>query len=117
MENDEKAMSAEENIIDEDNIFIPDYFGQKVKNSKLFKNWENSMLKKYGNNAVLIYCSEDDLYFYSSNKEYYNFPYCSFQCPNCKYNICYYCSLKINKNNNDYGACCVKRKIYYSFHE
>ena len=117
MENDEKAMNTKENIIDKNNIFIPDYFGQKVKNSKLFKNWENSMIKKYGNNAVLIYCPEDDLYFYSSNKEYYNFPYCSFQCPNCKYNICYYCSFKIDKNKNDYGRCCVKRRIYYSFHE
>ena len=71
------------------------------------------MIKKYGNNAVLIYCPEDDLYFYSSNKEYYNFPYCSFQCPNCKYNICYYCSLKIDKNKNDYGACCIKRNILF----
>ena len=117
MENDEKVMSAKENLIYENNIFIPDYFGQKVKNAKSFKNWQNSMLKIYGNNAVLIYCPEDDLYFYSSNKEYYNFPYCSFQCPNCKYNICYYCSLRIDKNNHDYGRCCVKRRVYFSFHE
>ena len=117
MENDEKVISAKENLIYEKNIFIPDYFGQKVKNTKLFKNWENSILKIYGNNAVLIYCPEDGLYFYSSNKEYYNFPYCSFQCPNCKYNICYYCSLRIDKNNHDYGRCCVKRRVYFSFHE
>ena len=120
MENDENEMSVEGSIFRKNNnTFSPDYFGQNVKNSTSFKKWKNSMLQIYGNNAVLIYCPEDDLYFYSSDKEKTKSLYC-FQCPKCKKNFCYYCSSVLSKvdiERHRYGRCSIKGRIIFSFRE
>ena len=67
----------ENNLLEKENIFIPDYFHQSIQNNNKFKTWENLMLQKYGNNARLFKCTVDKLYFYVSNEECMEYPYYS----------------------------------------
>ena len=78
-------------LLDKENIFIPDYFNQKIKNNNKFKTWENLMFQKYGENARLFKCTVDKIYFYVSNKDCMEYPYYSSYCPMCNNVICYFC--------------------------
>ena len=113
MENENKEKELYEQ--DSDNIFSFEYKGQKGKNNQIYRKWENSMFEKYGNDAKLFYCKNDDIFFYVSNKECMEYPYYSTRCPKCNYSICQICS-----TIKDYmydGSCCIKRRLYYCFHE
>ena len=81
----------ENNLLEKENIFIHDYFNQKIQNNNKFKIWENLMLKKYGNNARLFKCIVDKIYFYISNEDCMEYPYYSSHFPICNNVICYYC--------------------------
>ena len=69
------------------------------------------MLKKYGNDAKLFKCSYDEIYFYCAYESFRKLPLCSSKCPSCNQPICYYCS-RVAHNNNYFGDCCLKRRLY-----
>ena len=114
MENESKEKELYE--YNSDNIFGFEYKGQKGKNNQIYRKWENSMFEKYGNDAKLFYCKNDDIFFYVSNKECMEYPYYSTRCPKCNYSICHICSTIMKKEFDD-GNCCIKRRLYYCFHE
>ena len=70
------------------------------------------MFQKYGNDAKLFNCSFDEIDFYCPYESFVKLPLCSSVCPLCNQPICYYCS-SIAFNNNFFGDCCLKRRIYY----
>ena len=118
MENESKEKGIYEDISEiKDNVFSSEYEGQKLKNNQNYKNWENSMFKLYGNDAKLFHCHKDNILFYVSNKECMDYPYYSTRCPKCNYFICYFCPFMDNDKDAGYGLCCLKRRLYYSFHE
>ena len=121
MENDSKERAIiedkSENEKNEDNIFSSESKDQKFKNNQDYKNWENSMFKKYGNDAKLFHCHEDNIFFYVSNKECMDYPYYSAKCPKCNYYVCYFCPFRDDNEKTGYGMCCFKRRLYYSFHQ
>ena len=85
-------MENEVEFIDENNkfeIFRPEYENQKIKNNQNFINWENSIFKKYGNDAKLFKCTKDKIYFYTSNKDCMDYPFYACRCPECNYFVCY----------------------------
>ena len=111
MENNEIA------LVEKDNIFRPDYFGQNIEKSSSFKTWEDSMLKRYGNNAKLFKCTKDQIYFYISNEDCLNYPYYSSSCPICNNVICYYCLRVSTYSRMQFCKCCIRRRLYYLFHQ
>ena len=112
MENNENT------LLEKDNVFKPDYFGQKIsKNNNNFKTWEDTMLKKYGNNAKLFECTQDKIYFYISNKDCMDYPYYASSCPICNNNICYYCLRVSTHSRMEFCKCCIRRRLYYLFHQ
>ena len=118
MENEENnyemLVKNNENIFP-DNAFRPDYEGQNLENNQKFQQWNNSMLKKYGNDAKLFKCLVDKIYFYTSYNEYRYTFFCSGKCPLCKKPICYYCSRYYFEDLYEYASCCLTRKIKYIF--
>ena len=117
MENDDKEKKLYNFSENKDNIFTSEYKGQSIKNNINYKNWENSMLEKYGKDAKLFHCQEDDILYYVSNKECMEYPYYCTRCPKCNYFICYYCETMTNHDKAEFGKCCLKRRLYYSFHQ
>ena len=102
----------ENNLLEKENIFIPDYFNQNIQNNNKFKTWENLMLKKYGNNARLFKCTKDKIYFYVSNKDCMEYPYYSSKCPICNNVICYYCFRNSTYMRMEFCKCCIRRRLY-----
>jgi hypothetical protein len=98
-------------------IFRPDYENQNIKNNQNFINWENSIFKKYGNDAKLFKCTKDNIYFYTSNKDCIDYPYYVCHCPECNYYVCYYCSARTEPRYSGFGQCCIRRRLYYLFYE
>ena len=45
------------------------------------------------------------------------YPYYYARCPECNYFICYFCELITDKDEAGFGNCCIKRRLYYSFHQ
>ena len=117
MENDDKKLKIYDSSENEDNIFSSEYQGQSLKNNINYKNWENSMFVKYGKDAKLFHCQEDKIYYYVSNKNCMEYPYYCTRCPKCNYFVCYFCQTMTNHDEAEYGKCCLKRRLYYSFHE
>ena len=56
-------------LLEKENIFIPDYFNQNIQKNNKFKTWENSIFQKYGRTARLFKCTTIKIYFYDSNKD------------------------------------------------
>ena len=99
-------------------IFILDYKGQLLKNNKKFDSWKKEQLKKYGSNAKLYKCKQDNGYFYSPTKNNKYFSFDAKECPLCKKQICYFCSRTTTvRNEEDYyrdlSHCCPTGNIYY----
>ena len=117
MENDENKNCL---IIEEDNdeqnlksCYKLDYKGQSI-NSEEFKKWKKDMLEKYGKDAKLFKCKDDNILFYITNKECKSIPKYKYDCPFCKKSICYFCSKLTNKEDNC-GRCCIKIRIINLF--
>ena len=110
MENEQNDKITEFDT-DLDNGFKIDYKNQILKNNAQFINWKKSMIKKYGNDARLFKCSQDNLLFFTSNNECKN-NFFGINCPSCKRKICYFCS-RFSQNEMFIGNCCLKRGIYY----
>ena len=106
----------ENNLLEKENIFIPDYFNQNIQNNNKFKTWENLMLQKYGSNARLFKCTVDKIYFYISDKDCMEYPYYSSYCPICKNVICYFCLRNSTYIRMEFCKCCIRRRLYYLFH-
>ena len=109
-----------ENIInlnqtfEQDNIFILDYSEQDPSNKKIYQIWNESMLKKYGNDAKLFRCIQDKILFYVSYDDCIDDPSFKCDCPICGNKICLFCS----GNDTLNVICCYKRLIYNSlFHD
>ena len=118
MENDNEERIYEEDISNrKDNVFSTEYKGQNLKNNQNYKNWKNSMFKKYGNDAKLFHCHKDNILFYVSNKECMDYPYYATRCPKCNYFVCYFCPFMEDREHAGYGKCCLKRRLYYSFYQ
>ena len=98
-------------------IFRPEYENQKIKNNQNFINWENSIFKKYGKDAKLFKCTKDNIYYYTPNNECMDYPYYVSHCPKCNYFVCYYCSTRAEPRYAGFGQCCIRRRLYYLFHE
>jgi len=75
------------------------------------------MFEKYGQDAKLFHCQKDDILYYVSNKECMDYPYYCTRCPKCHYFVCYYCQAMTNNEYAEFGKCCSKRRLYYSFHK
>ena len=114
MENDIENHLTSINEMEVDNMLKLDYDGQSLKNNEKFNSWKKIMLKKYGNDAKLFKCSYDEIYFYCAYESFRKLPLCSSKCPSCNQPICYYCS-RVAHNNNSFGDCCLKRRLYYKF--
>jgi len=112
MENDIENHLTSINEMEADNMLKLDYDGQSLKNNEKFNSWKKIMLKKYGNDAKLFKCSYDAIYFYCTYESFRELPLYSSNCPSCNQPICYYCS-RVAHNNNSFGDCCPKRRLYY----
>ena len=111
-------MENEEQIIKLSEIFRSDYEGQLLKNNKKFEEWKKEQLTKYGSNAKLYKCKNDNGYFYSptENNKYFSFD--TKKCPSCHTPICYFCSRIVTVDNDDdfrrsLSHCCPTSNIYY----
>ena len=95
----------------EDNIFRLEYKDQNIYNTPAFKNWQNSQFRKYGENAKLFQCLDDNIYFYVSKKEYMKYYY-EARCPICTHYICYFCLLGKSER---YFDCCLYKRFFICF--
>ena len=112
MENDENI--KDNNIIDNSELILKngfqlDYAGQSLNNSK-FINWKIDMFKKYGKDAKLFKCKNENILFYVSKKECESQLY-TCKCPSCHESICYFCLKSMNEDY--YGKCCIKGRTCY----
>ena len=107
MEIDYESNLKDNNSNYSENIFKLDYKGQSLKSNLIFDSWKNKMLLKYGRDAKLFKCKEENLYFYTSYQEYKEF-YIG-KCPSCDEPKCYFC---FNGSSDD---CCVIKITYYTF--
>ena len=107
---------SKNNLSSSDDVFKLDYENQKTENNAHFDNWQNKMIKKYGNDAKLFKCIYDNLYFYVSYNDCKSMPYYLRKCPECQHKICYFCSRDI-ENQRENGNCCIPRKLYYILFE
>lgn len=116
MENDDRASS---NLLEIKikNIFKfkQEYKGQHLNNNSEFLKWKKEMETKYGNNAKLFKCLIDDIYFYTSYKDYNTFPFYQSICPLCQTPTCYFCNKYGGKDDLFSGNCCIKRRIRCQF--
>ena len=118
MENDENnnCLAIEEEDNNEKNIkfiYKLDYKGQSINNSE-FKKWKEDMLEKYGKDAKLFKCKDDNILFYITNKECKSIPKYKYDCPFCKKSICYFCS-RLTNEKDSCGRCCIKIRIINLF--
>ena len=118
MENDEKLLIDNKEIISNDelyNVFEFDYSNQIIENNEYFKQWK-SKIKKKNNKSIRFYkCNKDKIYFY--NKIYNEFDSYIDNCPKCKNQICYFCS-QIIENHYPFSRyiqkyCCLKRLFFF----
>ena len=91
MENDENI--KDNNIIDNSELILKngfklDYVGQSLNNSK-FINWKADMYKKFGKDAKLFKCKNENILFYVSKKECESQLY-PCKCPSYHESICYF---------------------------
>ena len=115
MENDDKnEIFTEDKEFNLDNVFKLDYENQNYKDKQQFQNWQNSMFKKYGDNARLFKCVDDNILFYTSDEDCKNYPLFKSTCPCCKGDVCYYCH-RSSKDSYGNGTCCLSRKFYCLF--
>ena len=112
MENENDSELDDKNISNSECAFQLDYSNQSLKENKKFQKWKIQMLKKYGNDAKLFKCKNDNCYFYGSNKECKTKPLGAAYCPICRRSICYYCLSISYDDSLDCGKCCVKRRVY-----
>ena len=112
MENENDSELDDKNISNSECVFQLDYSNQSLKENKKFQKWKIQMLKKYGNDAKLFKCKNDNCYFYGSNKECKTKPLGAAYCPICRRSICYYCLSISYDDSLDCGKCCVKRRVY-----
>jgi len=89
-------------------IFKLDYKGQLIKDNKKFKTFKKEKIKKYGSNAKLYFCKDENLYFYAPTKNNNFFSFDDAECPSCGINICYFCS----KNSGPDLICCPIGSMY-----
>ena len=94
-----------------ENIFKLDYKDQSLKSNSLFNAWKNKMLLKYGRDAKLFKCKNENLFFYVPYQEYKNKFFFSGKCPSCNTSLCYFCFKKASRN------CCITIRTYYIFFE
>ena len=98
-----------ENIsVESNDIFKLDYKGQLLKDNIKFKAFKNEKKKKYGSNAKLYYCKNENAYFYARTINNSFFSFDGAECPSCKDYICYFCS----KSSNDDLDCCPTGSMY-----
>ena len=93
------------------NAFKFDNEGQNLSNNVNFMKWKKEMIKKYGKNAKLFRCNEDNLLFYLSNEDTKGDHLHLGRCPKCHKYICFFCSRKGYQDDN--AECCLSRKIRY----
>ena len=96
------------------NQFKLDYNNQQLEGNIKFQKWKNLMIAQYGRNAKLFKCLNDDVLFYSFNKDCKKHPIYKSICPCCHKYICYFCH---RYNNDEYASCCILRKICSYFLE
>ena len=115
MENEEnKCELLVKTSEDLNRAFKLDYEGQSIENNNKFEKWKQLMLTKYGNDAKLFKRLKDNIYFYSSNRDYFNnINFYQSKCPICNNPICYYCSRYCRDCYFENASCCLKRKIKY----
>ena len=94
------------------NVFKLDYKKQKMNNNLKFIKWKKQMLRIYGINSKIFFCSKDNIYFYASNDEFNKFPFYQGICPFCNKKVCYFCSRPSNVSR---GLCCIKRSLKFAF--
>lgn len=97
------------------NIFKIDYPNQNLDNNKEYQQWYQSMIKIHGNNAYIIKCNLDNLYFCINNKECLKEPCFKGKCPICGKYICIFCLN--HKNRYPWHHCCLKRGIKKSYNQ
>ena len=115
MENNEKKSELLVNNDIPNYIFKLDYVGQKLENNKNYKEWKNSILSKYGNNAKISKCFLDNILFYSNDIENKDLFFQTI-CPICNNPICNYCYRNCVDSYYERASCCIKRKIKYIFY-
>ena len=113
MENVEnkKCLNIDNNEQNLKSCYKLDYEGQPLNNAEFIK-WKKDMLEKYGKDAKLFKCKEENILFYITNEECKSNPAYKYNCPSCKKSICYFCS-RSTKIEDDNGKCCIKRRIIY----
>ena len=115
MENDEykyEINTINSRELNLDNIFKIDYASQKLDNNIEFQKWKKSMLIKYGKDAKLFRCIEDNILFYITYKDCRKKPSFGGKCPICKNQICLFCSYNFKGKYEWENKCCIKRNIY-----
>jgi len=108
-----------------DKVFKFDYENQKIENNIDFKKWKVKIEKENKNknedkNKIEIYkCNDCKICFYSIIYDDIDFQEYYSSCPNCKKEICYFCSQNIKGLDifSRYlrGYCCFKRLICFVF--
>ena len=111
MENESKL---NQNIINKENKFEIEYFGQNLNKNESFIQWQTEMKKIYGRDAKLFKCKKDKIFYYGSSNDCKKIPFYKIKCPICKNTNCYFCSNHIN-DELDHGKCCLIRRIYCLF--
>ena len=111
-------MEIENQLIKSNEIFQLDYKGQSLKNNKKFEEWQKEQLARYGSNAKLYKCIQDNGYFYSPTKNNKYFSFDAKRCPSCNKQICYFCSKISYADNEDdsrrvLSECCPTSNMYY----
>ena len=102
-------LCATENISAESkDIFKLDYKGQLLKENSKFQSFKNEKLKKYGSNAKLYHCQNENSYFYAPTINNCYFSFDGAKCPSCGNYICYFCSKDSGFNLN----CCPLGRMY-----
>ena len=102
-----------ENYSEQSNdTFKIDYKGQLLKDNKKFQIFKKEQQKKYGSNAKLYHCKNEEVYFYASSKNNSSILFeATVKCPLCGSYVCYFCSNSFSTN------CCIKNNIYRLFFE
>ena len=118
MENtNEKIELNEYNSSLNTNIFKPEYEGQELNNNLIFLNWKKSMIKIYGEKAMLFKCLKDKIYFYTFYEECIRYPVYQSICPQCGKQICYFCFRNEKDVFEENGTCCLQRRIKCMFNQ
>ena len=65
----ENLCIAEDISSESNDIFKLEYKGQLIKDNVKFKAFKKEKIKKYGSNAKLYHCKNENLYFYVPTKK------------------------------------------------